>query len=68
MSALAGRRGRAIEAAFAEEIVFSDPDGTVVGGDALERKAAGLRDGATAEFVAADRARVPTPIAAAGRD
>jgi hypothetical protein len=48
-------RRRAIEATFAEEIVFSDPDETVVGWDALERKAAGLLDGAPAEFVFADQ-------------
>jgi hypothetical protein len=47
-------RRAAIERTFSEDVVFSDPDETVVGWDALERKAAGLLDGAPAEFVFAD--------------
>jgi ketosteroid isomerase-like protein len=47
-------RRRAIDEVYAEDVVFADPDETVVGRDALERKAAGLLDGAPEEFVFAD--------------
>lgn len=47
-------RRQAIDEVYAEDVVFADPDETVVGRDALERKAAGLLDGAPAVFVFAD--------------
>ncbi|WP_291048734.1 nuclear transport factor 2 family protein [Herbiconiux sp.] len=47
-------RRAAIEASFAADVVFTDPEETVEGWDALEAKAAGLLDGAPADFVFAD--------------
>jgi ketosteroid isomerase-like protein len=49
-----GSRRAAIEALFAPEVLFVDPEETVTGWDALEAKAAGLIDGAPADFVFAD--------------
>jgi len=47
----AASRRVAIDATYTEDVVFGDPDGEVTGRDALEAKAAGLIDGAPAEFV-----------------
>jgi ketosteroid isomerase-like protein len=47
----AGARREAIEASYAEDVAFTDPEGTVTGRDALEAKAAGLLDGVPADFV-----------------
>jgi ketosteroid isomerase-like protein len=47
-------RRRAIDEVYAEDVVFADPDATVVGRDALEQKAAALLDGAPESFVFAD--------------
>lgn len=47
-------RRSSIEETFAEDVTFSDPDETVVGWDAVERKAAGLLADARADFVFAD--------------
>ncbi|WP_420369559.1 nuclear transport factor 2 family protein [Curtobacterium sp. L1-20] len=38
----AAARRSAIERTYASDVVFTDPEGTVVGWDALEQKAAGL--------------------------
>ncbi|WP_431246699.1 nuclear transport factor 2 family protein [Leifsonia xyli] len=47
-------RREAIERVFSEDVLFSDPEETVTGWDALEAKAAGLIDGAPETFVFAD--------------
>ncbi|WP_374008004.1 nuclear transport factor 2 family protein [Leifsonia sp. LS-T14] len=47
-------RREAIERVYAEDVVFTDPDGAVTGWDALEAKAAGLVDDAPASFVFAE--------------
>ncbi|TAJ46495.1 MAG: nuclear transport factor 2 family protein [Herbiconiux sp.] len=47
-------RRAAIEASFTPDVAFIDPEETVTGWDALEAKAAGLLDGAPADFVFAD--------------
>lgn len=47
-------RREAIERVYAEDVVFTDPDGPVTGWDALEAKAAGLLDGAPETFAFAD--------------
>jgi len=44
-------RRAAIDAFYTEDVVFTDPEETVTGRDALEAKASGLIDGAPAEFV-----------------
>ena len=44
-------RREAIEATYTSDVVFGDPEGQVTGRDALEAKAAGLIDGAPANFV-----------------
>lgn len=44
-------RRSAIESTYTRDIVFSDPEGSVSGWDALEQKAAGLLGGAPADFV-----------------
>jgi ketosteroid isomerase-like protein len=44
-------RREAIDAAYTEDVAFTDPEGTVTGRDALEAKAAALLDGAPADFV-----------------
>ena len=44
-------RREVIETTYTSDVVFGDPDGEVTGRDALEAKAAGLIDGAPAEFV-----------------
>jgi ketosteroid isomerase-like protein len=47
-------RREAIEATYTDDVAFTDPEGTVTGRDALEAKAAGLIDGAPADFVFAE--------------
>jgi SnoaL-like domain len=47
----AAARGRAIREVYTEDVVFTDPDETVVGWDALDRKAAGLLGGVPDTFV-----------------
>ncbi|WP_382310123.1 nuclear transport factor 2 family protein [Herbiconiux sp. UC225_62] len=47
-------RRAAIDATYTEDVAFTDPEETVTGRDALEAKAAGLIDGAPADFVFAD--------------
>jgi hypothetical protein len=47
----AATRREAIEEFYTEDVAFTDPEETVTGRDALEAKAAGLIDGAPAEFV-----------------
>ncbi|MCS5735215.1 nuclear transport factor 2 family protein [Herbiconiux daphne] len=47
-------RRRAIDETYADDVEFTDPEETVVGRDALEKKAASLLDGAPAEFVFAE--------------
>jgi ketosteroid isomerase-like protein len=47
----AASRRAAIEATYADDVEFSDPEGTVTGRDALEEKAAALLAGAPDEFV-----------------
>lgn len=44
-------RRRAIDSTYAEGITFTDPEGTVIGRDALEAKAASIIDAAPADFV-----------------
>ncbi|GIT79555.1 hypothetical protein LLS1_12240 [Leifsonia sp. LS1] len=46
----AARRG-AIDEVYSEDVRFSDPEGSVVGRDALAEKAAALLDGAPETFV-----------------
>jgi hypothetical protein len=46
---VASRRA-AIERTYASDVTFSDPEGTVVGWDALEQKAAGLLETVPAGF------------------
>lgn len=46
----AASRSAAIREIFAEDVVFSDPEGRVVGWAALESKAAALLDGAPTGF------------------
>ena len=46
----AASRREAIERIYAEDVVFTDPEEQVRGWDALEAKAAGLLDGAPADF------------------
>lgn len=50
----AGSRRAAIEASFADDVLFADPEESVTGWDALEAKAAALLDGAPADFAFAD--------------
>jgi ketosteroid isomerase-like protein len=50
-------RRAAIEATFTEDVVFTDPEGTVRGHDALEGKAAGLLGEAPDSFVFAEDGR-----------
>ncbi|ANF32729.1 hypothetical protein A0130_14615 [Leifsonia xyli] len=50
----AASRREAIERIYAEDVVFTDPEEQVRGWDALEAKAAGLLDGAPAEFAFAE--------------
>jgi ketosteroid isomerase-like protein len=50
----AAARRRAIESTFSPDVVFTDPDESITGWDALERKAAGLIDGTPPEFVFVD--------------
>jgi hypothetical protein len=47
----AASRREAIELTYADDVAFTDPEGTVTGRDALEAKAAALLDGAPADFV-----------------
>jgi hypothetical protein len=47
----AASRREAIDAFYTVDVAFADPDGTVVGRDALEAKAAALIDTAPANFV-----------------
>src|SRR4051812_45793658 len=47
----AASRRAAIDAAYTEDVAFTDPEETVTGRDAVEQKAAALLDGAPAEFV-----------------
>ncbi len=47
-------RRRAIDEIYTEDVVFVDPDETVVGRDALAAKASALLDGAAADFVFAE--------------
>jgi ketosteroid isomerase-like protein len=47
----ASARRRAIDEIFTDDVVFVDPDESSTGRDALEAKAAGLIDGAPADFV-----------------
>lgn len=49
-----GRRRAAIDELYAEDVRFSDPEETVVGRDALERKAAGLLDRTPPDFAFAE--------------
>jgi hypothetical protein len=51
------RRATAIAATYAEDVVFSDPEGTVTGRAALDAKAQALLDGAPG-FVFAPRGEV----------
>jgi ketosteroid isomerase-like protein len=44
-------RRAAIDATYADDIAFTDPEGTSTGRDSLEQKAATLLDGAPADFV-----------------
>lgn len=44
-------RREAIDATYAEDVTFSDPEGTVTGRDALEAKAAFIIDAAPSDFV-----------------
>jgi len=46
----AASRREAIERTYTEDVAFTDPEEQVRGWDALEAKAAGLLDGAPAEF------------------
>jgi ketosteroid isomerase-like protein len=46
----AGRRA-AIDRTYTEDVAFTDPEGTVTGRDALDRKAAGLLATVPADFV-----------------
>ncbi|SDY53123.1 nuclear transport factor 2 family protein [Herbiconiux ginsengi] len=47
---VASRRA-AIDATYTDDVAFTDPEGTVTGRDALEKKAAALIDGAPADFI-----------------
>ena len=47
-------RREAIERVYAEDVVFTDPEGAVTGWDALEAKAAGLVDDAPESFAFAE--------------
>lgn len=44
-------RREALEATYTDDVVFSDPEGTATGREALAEKAAALIDGAPADFV-----------------
>jgi hypothetical protein len=46
----AASRRDAIDVTYAEDVAFTDPEGTVTGRDALEAKAAALIDSAPADF------------------
>ncbi|PZF56917.1 nuclear transport factor 2 family protein [Curtobacterium sp. MCBD17_013] len=50
----ASARAAAAQDAYADDVVFTDPEGSVTGRDALLGKAAGLLDEAPAEFVFAE--------------
>lgn len=50
----AASRRAAIESSFAPDVVFTDPEETVTGWDALEAKAAGLIDGTPGDFAFRD--------------
>jgi hypothetical protein len=50
----AASRRAAIERVYAEDVVFTDPEGAVTGWDALEAKAAGLLAGAPESFAFAE--------------
>jgi ketosteroid isomerase-like protein len=50
-------RRRAIDEVYAEDVVFTDPEGSVTGRDALAAKAAELLGGAPADFVFAEDGR-----------
>ncbi|GAB2454541.1 ketosteroid isomerase-like protein [Conyzicola lurida] len=50
----AAARRRAIETIYTDDVVFTDPEESVTGWDAVEAKAAALLDGAPAEFEFAD--------------
>ncbi len=50
----AGARRRRIEAIYAEDVLFTDPEGTVYGRQALEDKAAALLAGVPENFVFAE--------------
>ncbi len=47
-------RSAAIDATYADDVAFTDPEGTVTGRVALAEKAAALLDGAPADFVFAE--------------
>ena len=44
------KRAKAIERTYVEDVRFIDPDGEVVGREALNARAQGILDGAPAEF------------------
>jgi len=54
----AASRRAAIDAVFAEDVAFTDPEGTVHGRDALEEKAAGLLAGAPDSFAFVEDGRL----------
>jgi hypothetical protein len=47
-------RRAAVERIYAEDVTFTDPEGTVTGRDALAAKVAALLDSAPSDFVFAD--------------
>jgi hypothetical protein len=47
----AAERRAAIDRTYTDDVVFTDPEGTVTGKDAVDAKAAGLLAGAPADFV-----------------
>ena len=50
----AASRREAIERIYAEDVVFTDPEGEVRGWDGLEAKAASILDGTPGEFALAE--------------
>jgi ketosteroid isomerase-like protein len=53
----AAARRAAIERTYTDDVVFTDPEGTVTGRDALEAKAAGLLETLPATFAFAEEGR-----------